>query len=178
VIKSSDRGESWKTLSRFKNNIKKIVISPHDSRIIFVATAQKGIHRSTDNGVSWTDLSENLKEFKDSKNLRDLVVSESQSGLIILATRYGLLKSINNGDSWSKIELITPEKKAIINTVVLNPKDAQEIYYVTNTTFYRSLDGGESWATKKLPTTRAGWKLLIDPEDPSIIYMGVKKVKK
>ncbi|GAF89261.1 unnamed protein product, partial [marine sediment metagenome] len=46
-----------------------------------------------------------------------------------------------------------------------------------NTTFYRSLDSGENWTTKKLPTTRAGWKLLIDPDNPDIIYMGVRSIK-
>jgi len=177
VIKSLDRGLSWQTVGRFDDSVEKIVISPHDSRIIFTATAKKGIHRSSDSGSSWVDLSESLKEFKDSMKFRDLVVEEVKAGRILLANNYGLLKSDDNGDSWSKIELITPEKEAIINAVVVSPKDAKEIYYVTNTTFYRSLDGGANWTTKKLPTTRAGWKLLIDPEDTNIIYMGVRKIK-
>lgn len=178
VIRSSDRGQSWQTAGRFDDSIEKVVLSSQDSRIVFAATEKKGIHRSNNGGDSWVDLTENLKEFKDGKKFRDITVSKTEDGLVMLANNYGLLRSHNNGDTWEKIELITPEKDAIINAVVLGPEDANEIYYVTNTTFYRSLDGGANWTTKKLPTTRAGWTLTIDPNDTSIIYMSVRKVTK
>lgn len=177
IIKSSNRGVSWQTLGRFKDDVEKIIISPHDSRIIFVATSKKGIYRSNDSGINWVDLGDKLKDFKDSLNFKDLAMSASEPGLVFLASKYGLLKSNDNGDSWTKIELILPEKKATINSIAVGPKDSKEIYYVTNTTFYRSLDGGQNWTTKKLPTTRAGWKLLIDPDNPNIIYMGVRSIK-
>ncbi|MDD5032383.1 MAG: YCF48-related protein, partial [Patescibacteria group bacterium] len=155
-----------------------IAISPADSRLIFVATARKGIFRSTDNGANWVSLEEKLKDFKDALSFKDLVVAQADNGLIFLATNYGMLKSADNGENWEKIELITPEKKATINSVAVSPKNSKEIYYVTNTTFYRSLDGGINWATKKLPTTRAGWKLLINPDKTDIIYLGARSVEK
>lgn len=177
IIKSSDKGNSWQTLDRFEDNVEKIVIRPDDTRIMFVATARKGIFRSTDAGVHWTDLGDNLKGFSDAMRFRDLVVSSSEPGTVILATHYGLLESSDNGNVWKSIKLITPEKDAIINAVAIGPKDAKEIYYVTNSTFYRSIDGGANWSTKQLPTTRAGWKLLIDPQNPKTIYMGAKALK-
>lgn len=177
VIKSSDRGGSWKTVGRFEDSVQKIIISPADSRLIFVATANRGIFRSTDSGANWVGLEEKLKDFRDSLSFRDLVIAPADKGLIFLATNYGLLKSADNGDNWTKIELITPEKKATINSIAVNPKSSKEIYYVTNTTFYRSLDGGNSWTTKKLPTTRAGWRLLINPDNTNIIYLGVRKIE-
>jgi len=178
IIKSQDRGGTWRVIKRFKNEIMSIIISPSDSRNIFVATKSKGIFRSFDNGDTWESLKEELKEFKSSTSFRDLVVLGGTPGYIFLATDYGLLKSSDNGDSWSKIELITPPKKAKVNAIAVNHKNIKEIYYVTNTTFYRSLDGGENWTTKQLPTAGKGWKLIIDPEDSSVIYMGVKKVGK
>lgn len=177
IIRSSDRGLSWQTAGRFDDSVEKIVLSPHDSRIVFVATRKKGIHRSNNRGDSWADLTENLKEFKDGKKFRDIVVSKATEGLLLLANNYGLLRSHNNGDTWEKIELITPEKDAIINSIAVSAKDSNEIYYVTNTTFYRSLDGGANWTSKKLPTTRAGWTLSINPEEAGTIYMGVKTIK-
>ncbi|MEA3464108.1 MAG: hypothetical protein U9R14_03475 [Patescibacteria group bacterium] len=177
VIKSSDRGVSWQTIQRLEDDVKKIVISPYDSRVVFAATAKKGIYRSTDSGKTWADLSEKLKEFKDSMKFRDLTATDAEAGVVVLATDYGLLRSFNNGETWTKIELITPEKKATINAVAVSPNNSKEIYYVTNTTFYRSIDGGENWTTKKLPTARAGWKLLIDPKDTNIIYLGVRSLK-
>lgn len=178
IIKSEDRGGTWRVLERFKNEIKRVIISPNDSRNIFVATKSKGIFRSLDNGGTWGSLKKNLKEFKSSDSFRELAVLKGKPGLIFLATNYSLLKSADNGDSWSKIDLITPAKGSNINTLAVNPQNHKEIYYVTNTTFYRSLDGGENWTTKKLPTGGIGWKLLVDPKNSNIIYMGVKKAKK
>ncbi|MDD5291001.1 MAG: YCF48-related protein [Patescibacteria group bacterium] len=177
AIKSSDRGGSWKTIGRFENSVQKIVVSPADSRLIFAATAKKGIFRSTDGGANWVSLEEKLKDFKNALSFKDLAVASADKGLIFLATNYGLLKSADNGDNWAKIELITPEKEATINSIAVGPKNSKEVYYVTNTTFYRSLDGGANWTTKKLPTTRAGWKLLINPENPNIIYLGARKIE-
>ncbi|PIR13652.1 hypothetical protein COV49_01420, partial [Candidatus Falkowbacteria bacterium CG11_big_fil_rev_8_21_14_0_20_39_10] len=141
VIKSPDRGTSWQTVGRFDDEVKKIVISPNDSRVLFVGTDKKSVWRSLDGGVNWVSLEENLKTFKDSKKFRDLAMSQAEPGVIFLATDYGLLKSSDQGNTWSQIELITPEKKAVINSIAVSPKNAKEIYYVTNTTFYSSENG-------------------------------------
>ncbi len=177
IIKSYDRGISWQTLHRFTDNVERIIIDPHDSRNMFVATSKKGVYRSNNNGISWVDLGDNLAEFKGSANFRDLVIAEFEPGLLFLATNYGLIRSEDSGDNWTEIKLIPPQQKATINAIAVNPQNASEIYYITNTTFYRSIDGGENWSTIKLPTSRTGWKLLIDPEETNVIYMGVKSLK-
>jgi len=173
IIKSFDRVDTWQTLSSFKNKINKIIISPHDSRNLFVYIQGLGLERSSDGGNNWESLKENLKNFKNSANINDIIVSENTSGLIFLAAGGGLLKSSDNGNNWEEIKLITPSD-SIINAMAVNPQNTQEIYYVTNTTFYRSLDGGENWKTIKMPTSAIGWKLLIDPKEPNIIYLGIK----
>lgn len=178
IIQSLDSGKSWQTLNRFENNLRKILITPADSRIIFVSTESKGIFRSTDKGVTWLSLSTNLKEFPDNKRYRDLFISTTQPGFVMMATKYGLLKSINNGDDWTALKLITPESEATINSVITNPQNTKEIYYVTNTTFYGSIDGGENWATKKLPSGRPGQLVLSDPKEPKTMYLTFKQVKK
>lgn len=177
IIKSADRGISWQTLKRFDFEVKEIITSPFDSKIIFIGLKNNGIFRSKDGGENWTDLSTKLKELVDNTDFNDLELSKSDASSIFLATRNSIFKSTDNGDNWKKIELITPEKEAAINSIAVSPKDAKEIYYVTNTTFYRSADGGQKWITKKLPTNRAGWKLLIDPQDTNIIYLGARKVR-
>ena len=177
IIKSSDRGESWQTVNRFNSKVLKVLISPHDSKILFAATENKSLHFSSNAGDSWQSLDENLKDFKDSVNFKDLVFSY-QPGKIFLASKYGLLKSVDNGKSWTNIDLITPTDKATINSLALNPKNDDEIYYVTNTTFYRTQDGGKNWTTKKLPSSRVGWNLLIDPVETSIIYLTVRNMQK
>ena len=177
-IQSSDFGESWKTIYRFKDNVIKILIDPRDSRKIYAITANKGVFRSFDSGLSWDNLGGALKEAGIGNNIRDMIILNTEVTTIYLAGINGIVKSADNGDSFEKIQLITPDKKSQINSVAVNEKDQNEIYYVTNTTFFKSSDGGDNWTPQKLPTIRAGWKLLIDPENPNIIYMAIKNLQK
>lgn len=177
IIKSADRGLSWRSLNGFGDKIKEIAITPSDSRVVFVATEKKGIFRTNDGGNHWTDISDSLKGFTDSLNFRDLAMTKARTGLVLLATKYGMLKSVDNGGSWLDIKLLTTEKNPNINSMAIDPDDENKIYYTTNTTFYKSSDGGETWTTKKLPTTRAGWKLLIDQRNSDTLYLAAKEVK-
>lgn len=178
IIQSTDAGKTWQTLNRFENNLRKIVLGPADSRLIFVATEGKGLFRSQDKGATWVSLQDKLKDFQDNRRFRDLFLSGSQAGFVILATKYGLIKSINNGDDWTALQLITPESEATINSVITNPTNVEEIYYVTNTTFYHSTDGGQNWSTKKLPSSRPANIMLSDPNDPKTLYLSFKPVSK
>lgn len=175
VIKSADAGKTWRTAGRLEKNILKIVISPQSPNIIFAGTASNGLFRSKDYGESWENLNSRLKEFQDNNQFRDLSFSRSDSGTVFLANHYGLLKSTDNGDNWTNIKLITPKEAATINAIAVNPAKSSELYYVTNTTFYHSTDGGENWSSKKLPGSRMGWKLVIDPDNPNTVYLGMKK---
>jgi len=174
IIKSSDSGVSWRALDRFDSQVDKIVISPVSSKIMFAGTKTKGIFRSTNGGEAWEKLAGKLEAFDGTNRFRDLVIVKAEKDNIFLATNYGLLKSTDDGNTWSKIELLTVEEEAIIYSIAVNPLDANEIYYATGTTFYHSLDGGKNWISKKLPTSRAGFKLLLDPKNPAIVYLAAR----
>ena len=177
VIKSSDYGESWQTVGRFDASVRKVVISPQDSRIVFAGTLKKGVYRSVNSGVDWKELENLSKDFLSSVNFRDIMLSKSDAGVVYLASDYGIFRSSDYGDHWVTVNLITPEKDAVINAIAVSPKKSDEIYYVTYTTFYRSSDGGQNWATKKLPSARSGWRLLVDPDDTNIIYLSVRALE-
>lgn len=175
IIKSADAGTSWQTIKRFDRDVEKIIMSPSDSRVMFTVTEGGIIFRTQDSGNSWDNLKEKSDELKNMKAFKDLVALGDEKNTLLLVTVSELLKSTDDGESWEKIKLITPPKEGTINSAAISPKNTAEIYYVTNTAFFRSFDGGENWTTKKLPTSGAGSELLIDPVDPKIIYMGAKK---
>lgn len=177
LIKSSDHGLSWRALERLDSQVDKIVISPASAEVMFAGTASRGLFRSLDRGVSWTSLANNLRTFNDSQRFRDLIMVKRGTMEVFLANNYGLLKSTDNGDTWVNIPLLTPEKQARINAIAVNPANTAEIYYVTDTAFYRSADGGGNWSSRKLPTNRAGSRLLLDPENSAIIYLAARRIK-
>lgn len=183
IIKSADRGSTWTTIFRQdkgNNKVLKIAIDPNDSRHIYAVIKGKGIYRSLDSGENWAEMEElnsQLKEFNLTKQIEHLSFVDGEEDIIYVATSRGMLRSADGGEVWEQIEIIPPEKKAAINDVAVNPHNSEEIFYITKNTFFSSLNGGDSWKNKKLPTSGLGQLLLIDPEEPNILYVGVKVPK-
>ncbi len=191
IIKSIDQGQSWRTIQRLEEGIAKLIASPLDSRLLFVATPNNQIYSFISNTItnpseptdiennfivdSWLDLNDLLINYNLGHKFRDLIIAKD--GTMLLATEKAILRSPDEGISWEKLNLIPSEDDAIINSLVIGPQDSQNIYYVTNTTFFRSNDGGVAWTTKKLPTKRAGRELLIDFNNPNVVYLGTVKLK-
>ena len=179
ILKSTNAGVSWTAVNQAKStNLVKLYIAPQNNKVLFAASDTKGIYRSMDGGTTWVNLIKNLKDFKSANVFKALAFGQTGSSSIYLANKYGLLKSADLGNTWTNIELLTPDAQATINALAINPKNEQEIYYVTNTTFYTTSDGGKSWTSKKLPSSRAGWFLDVDPVDGNVIYLGVRGLKK
>ncbi|HBR80257.1 MAG: Glycosyl hydrolase [Candidatus Uhrbacteria bacterium GW2011_GWE2_45_35] len=176
VLKSSDFGKSWSRIKSFGKVINAFLISNQDSRVVLVGT-EDGFWKSTDAGLNWTEKSSVLKDFSQAKEVYDLV--QNSSGLtVIMSNRYGLLRSTDLGETWEALVLLTPAKQVVITALALDPKDANIIYYTTTSTLYKTVNGGLNWTTQKLVT---GWEaahLLVDPEEPSNLYLGYQILEK
>ncbi len=177
-LKSNDAGGSWTAIKRFENKITKILFAPEDSRVIYVATLNQGIWKSTDSGINWGNLNEDLHQYGGAFEFKNLVVDTSQKDTLILASKYGLLKTRDGGKTWQPINLLTPPGSVDILSLALNPQNGNEIYYGTSSTLYKSVNGGEKWTTRRLPTTRAATYLLVDFKNPNTVYLGTTKFKK
>lgn len=193
ILRSFDGGKTWRAIQRLNDSVREILVNPKDSRSVFVATSRNGVYRFNSAGgasleqlekyknqfdnTNWIDYGKELKEFALGVNFKDLIYSYSDNSLF-LATDKVIVRSFDDGQSWIKLSLLTPENDSSINSIAVNPQNSDEIFYVTDTSFFRSFDGGSTWGVKKLPSTRAGNALLIDFNNPSIMYLGVKKVKK
>ncbi len=178
VMRSTDSGTSWTSVLTTDNYVVRLYVSPQDSRTIFVATRNGGLWRTVDGGTSFVDLSPNYKSFSNARDFYDLAFTEAQQGMIVMACKYGLLQSIDNGDTWKEMPLLTPPNSALIYSLAIDPKDQNVIYYGTATTFNRSINGGANWVTKRLPSSRAATSLLIDRSNPNSIFLGVTTIKK
>ncbi|MFA5413002.1 MAG: YCF48-related protein [Patescibacteria group bacterium] len=177
-LKSTDSGASWTVTKRFENQVMKILVNFYDTRIIYVGTQGRGVWKTTDGGANWTDLSEKLNQFDGARDYKNLILDFSKRDSLILASRYGLLRSSDGGSSWQAINLLTPPGSVDIYSLAANPQNGNEIYYGTTSTLYKTSDGGSKWVTKKLPTTRAATYLLVDPGNGSIVYLGTTRFQK
>jgi hypothetical protein len=150
-------------------------MDPKDNNSLFVATAEGGLSHFTV-GSGRNDLSPMIKDLKLTGDFVDLVVAPKDS-YIYFATTKGLAKSFDNGQSFMKISLVTPDEDSEIKALAVSPIDPKQIYYVTKTTFFRSLDGGETWSTKSLGMSLGGSALLVNSADQKTIYLGLARYK-
>ena len=172
ILKSVDDGASWKTVLNMGGEISSILLSSKDSRQVIISSINKGMQRTIDAGDHWEKLDSQLKEFSGANQVFALTQT-IDGGLILAATKYGLLRSTDDGASWDALSLLTSPGQVVIYTVAVAPKDPNTMYYATPGTFYRTSDGGQTWQTKKFPSTRIPRAILVDPQDASVLYVGV-----
>ncbi|HUT22065.1 MAG TPA: hypothetical protein VMX18_01500 [Candidatus Bipolaricaulota bacterium] len=171
--KSQDAGKNWERLYNFPSRVNQIVLDKDDSRKLYVGTEKNYLYKSSDSGQNWQSLRDQLREFSNAG--RSIEIAQSrQTGALLYATGYGILKSVDSGATWQEVKLLTEPDATKIFSMAINPKNGNEIYYATDTNYYRSADGGETWSASKLPTTRAGRALTVHPEDGNVIYLGVR----
>lgn len=177
LLKTLDGGRSWQTINRFQNEVAKVLIDQdNDTRIVYVATKREGIFITADGGATWENSSDKLRSYAGALQFSQMVYHKN---VLILANKYGLFKyEIGSqwGD-WQPLDLLTAPGSVKIYSLAVNPQNGQEIYYGADSTFYRTADGGKTWTTKKLPTSRAASALLVHPETTEIIYLGATAIK-
>ncbi|KKW29638.1 MAG: hypothetical protein UY72_C0037G0007 [Candidatus Uhrbacteria bacterium GW2011_GWD2_52_7] len=171
VMRSTDGGENWSMVYRVKGDVTSIIVSNADSRIVMVGTKSKGMYRTWDSGVSWTEYEETLKDFKGSDKV--LGFSQTNDGsVLVMSSEYGLLVSKDKGDSWSGVSLLTARGEVDILAVAVAPTDGDTMMYATANTFYRSTSGGSAWETSELPSGRSVGTLVVNPANENAVILG------
>jgi photosystem II stability/assembly factor-like uncharacterized protein len=187
VYRSNDGGASWRKVL-FKNNdvgAIDLAFDPQESRTIYAALWNtrrppwsiyppsygpgSGIFKSTDGGDTWEQLSGGLPTERVGRI--GIAVAPANSNLvyaILDAKEGGLYRSDDAGASWHK----TSGDHRIWGRgwyfchVVVDPKDSETVY-VSNTSLYRSTDGGKNWTSiRGAPGGDDYHQLWIYPDDP------------
>ena len=173
VLKSRDYGKTWTKMFSSKEEITDLLVSKKDSRIILLGTGSEGIFYSKNGGETW----QGGEALLEKSNKADMVyeLTQSVAGDVILAsTGYGLLRSTNQGEKWERVNLVTSAGQVRIRAITLVPDEPKTIYYATSSTLYKTVNGGETWDTHRLPSTRSASLFLIDPENTDVIYLGTQ----
>ncbi|HXN20517.1 MAG TPA: hypothetical protein VN875_19435 [Candidatus Binatus sp.] len=187
VYRSNDGGASWKKVL-FKNEdvgAIDLAFDPQNSRTIYAALWNtrrppwsiyppsygpgSGIFKSTDGGDTWQQLTAGLPSERVGRI--GIAVAPSNSNLlfaIVDAKEGGLYRSDDAGASWQKTsgDHRVWGRGWYFCHVVVDPKDSETVY-VSNTSLYRSTDGGKNWTSiRGAPGGDDYHQLWIYPDDP------------
>lgn len=173
IIKSVDSGGTWSVLYDFDQPIRDLYIERRSPANWYVISPTKGAYRSTDAGRSWTILTESFESFTNSVQIVDFAVHPQNSKLLILAlSNKGLYVSEDAGDTWTQKTLLTDSKPVL--SVAWHLTNRQIFYYATETVFYQTVDGGNSWRTTPLVVNRLPLILETHPDNPDQLFIGTR----
>ncbi len=174
LFKSTNYGKSWKLIKWFSNVISDIKINPKNAQIVYVSTFNSGIYKTIDKGETWQSLENKLRGFPEANEVESLVMDRENPDILYAGSSYGLLKTLDGGENWQKIEVIVPPRTLPILAVAISPLDHNQIYYGAGSVMYKSMDGGKSWSLRNLPSKKSIKTLAVDPDDPNVVYVGMK----
>ena len=116
-----------------------------------------------------------MKKYSGALEYKHIMFDTTLPDSLLYVAKYGLLKSDDGGITWNPITLITPPATTDILAAAINPDNNQEIFYATRATYYKTVDGGKNWITKRLPAKAVPTYLIIDPTDSAILYLGMRQ---
>jgi photosystem II stability/assembly factor-like uncharacterized protein len=151
-------------------------VRPHPSvsGTLFACAPAGGLWKTTNNGESWTAISDEIAIL----GATDLAFDPINPNIMYLATgdgegstvaSTGVYKSTNGGISWSATGLIfTVDSRKNLSKLLVNPTDGS-IIVGGSAGIFRSTNGGTSWTQT---STLSVHDLEFNPSNPSIIYAG------
>jgi photosystem II stability/assembly factor-like uncharacterized protein len=179
VYHSIDSGKSWKDMGLKKSeHISKIIVHPEDPNTLWVASqgplwspgGERGLFKTTDGGKTW----KNTLEINEWTGVTDLVIDPTNPDILYAASWQkhrnvaaligggpgtSLYKSVNGGDSWSKIDKGLPGSNKGKIGLAISPMQPNVLYAAVELdkragAVYRSENSGGSWS--KMSDTVSG----------------------
>lgn len=170
-LESKDGGVAWKVQKWFPDGLIKLIDNLRNSEELFLMSRGGEVYRTENRGASWARLTPGFQNFDGAEQIADIQIDPSQSSTVYTASRFGLLRSTNSGNTWTPVNIIIPPEALPIRAVAINPGDSKRMYAGVGAALYLSEDGGENWRVLDLPTALPIRMIRIDRQDPRTIYV-------
>ncbi|MBV6479984.1 MAG: Ycf48-like protein [Ignavibacteria bacterium] len=150
-----------------------IAFHPTNENIIYIAAAQGGVWKTTDGGINWFQLTDNLGSLASG----DIEIDPLNPDILYYGTgelnysgdsQYGdgIYKTTNGGISWTKIAT-TADVGSYIAEIVIDHTNTNNVYCTGNLGVFKSTNAGLNWTNFLVLNSTS---LIIHPVNPQILY--------
>jgi photosystem II stability/assembly factor-like uncharacterized protein len=171
-------GDTWTTGGPYGGFINSLAMSGSNPDIIYAGTS-RGVFATLDGGSTW------MKRGLPDTSIRVVQAAPDNPDFVYAGTKDGIYKSEDGGINWTQRNGL-PEKLsgAWVNAITIDPQNHEILYAGTGralqqppeeiTGIFKSTDGGGTWQLKLSDGLDAVAALLIDTDNASRIYAGVR----
>lgn len=174
VTRTTNYGATWTTILSmpFSNYGQPLEMDQNNPYIYYFAPDNGGFYKSTNNGASFAEISNNYPF----RSPCDIIVAWDSSDVVFVGdgvTGSGqakIFKSVNGGVNWAQVYSVpSSETPSLCNTVF-----EKNVAYSTEwggSGFYKTTNFGDNW-TLAGTTGSSGWGSDVCHEDPTVVLKG------
>ncbi len=164
-----------------------IAFSTTDTNTYFIGVGQGGVWKTSNNGASWTPITDNLPI----ERISDITIDPNNANVMYISvcdyeyldwglhydgkkrnTHFGLgiYKTSDGGLTWNPTGLsfqLADGEASLIKKVLINPANSNQLVACGVSGMYTSADAGTTW-THTLDSLF--WDMVQDPSNPNILY--------
>jgi photosystem II stability/assembly factor-like uncharacterized protein len=198
VYKSEDGGRSWRNMGlKQSEHIGRVVVSPKDSNVVYVAAqgplwapgGDRGLYKTSDGGRSW----EAVLKISQNTGVSDVVL-DPRNPEVVIASAYqrrrhfftlinggpecGLHRSTDGGRSWTKLKIGPADEELGRIGLAISPVNPDIVYANVEAAnrkggLYRSADNGVTWEKRADYNQGSMYygDIFADPFDADRIYV-------
>ncbi|MGO9208991.1 MAG: transcriptional regulator [Terriglobales bacterium] len=168
--KTVDGGLTWSSIKEGvvdDSDVFSIILDPRDSRLLY-ASACTGIYKSEDAGAHFRKV-QGIPN--SARRTRVLSQHPLDPNMVYAGTTEGLWATINAGQSWHRVTA----DSVIVNDVLVDARHPGTVLLATDRSgVLRSENGGAAFfASNRGFAHRQVTAVLVDRNDPSVLYAGV-----
>ncbi|MFN8395080.1 MAG: hypothetical protein U0176_10565 [Bacteroidia bacterium] len=150
--------------------VNSLAFHPTDPATLYAGAANGGLWKSTNDGATWTNLSNNLPWL----GVSSIVVQPSNPNTIYIGTGdrdggngigMGVFKSLDAGAHWEQMN--TGMGNVTVGAMLMHPGDPNTLLAATNTGIYKTTNAGSTWTLRANGDFR---DLQFKPGDPNTVY--------
>ncbi|MFH1419953.1 MAG: hypothetical protein ABII12_16895, partial [Planctomycetota bacterium] len=202
IWKSTNGGVEWAVTDDLMLNlaVSTIAIDPSNSNILYAGTGEGflggrpgvqglGIFKSTDAGATWAQLAGTVTGVPEGAfhYVNKLVISPNDPTRVYAATRFGVWRSLDAGQTWSAV-LSNPYyisgsqttngcQLGCTDLAVRTDRNPDVLFAAFGSSqkdgLYRSDDGGDTWLEYTTASYQGRMTIAIAPSDNDVIYLAM-----
>ena len=156
----------WQGVYGMSNAGQSLSVSAQNPNVLYSGTGSN-VYKSTDAGASWALFNNGLP--RGTSSASTVSVSPLDPNLLFAGGSIRMFRSTNGGESWIPIDFFFGTDP--FRSIVCDRYDPLKVYASKGNFFYRSVDGGVTWAqsTTGLPENHVVYTVINHPTTPGYL---------